>query len=124
MLFDSLRVYLWHTLNIVPWNFTLIPESVLKLKTCLFLSYKKNKTVKHKIFLKTIAVFKSSLSMGICHELVGLVGVFSPLVKSAYQTIKFLIPQPKHMLWVLKRTPKTYVKIDSTFCLSKNKVKI
>ena len=27
-----------------------------------------------------------------------------PLVKSAYQKIIFLISQPKHMLWVLKRT--------------------
>ena len=26
------------------------------------------------------------------------------LVKSVYQKIKFLIAQPKHMLWVLKRT--------------------
>ena len=40
-----------------------------------------------------------------------------PLVKSAYQKNNFLISQPKHMLWVLKRTvsmrrliwvPKTY----------------
>ena len=29
---------------------------------------------------------------------------FRPLVKSAYQTINFLISQPKHLLWVLKRT--------------------
>ena len=44
-----------------------------------------------------------------------------PLVKSAYQKINFLISQPKHMLWVLKRTvsmrqffwaPKTYVQTD------------
>ena len=27
-----------------------------------------------------------------------------PLVKSGYQKINFLISQPKHMLWVLKRT--------------------
>ena len=27
-----------------------------------------------------------------------------PLVKSAYQKNYFLISQPKHMLWVLKRT--------------------
>ena len=27
-----------------------------------------------------------------------------PLVKSVYQHINFLISQPKHMLWVLKRT--------------------
>ena len=27
-----------------------------------------------------------------------------PLVKSAYQKNNFLISQPKHMLWVLKRT--------------------
>ena len=27
-----------------------------------------------------------------------------PLVKSAYQKIIFLLSQPKHMLWVLKRT--------------------
>ena len=41
--------------------------------------------------------------------------------KSAYQKIIFLISQPKHMLWVLKRTvssrrffwaPKAYVQID------------
>ena len=46
---------------------------------------------------------------------------FSPLDKSAYQKINFLISQPKHVLWVLKRTvsmrlffwaPKTYVKTD------------
>ena len=43
------------------------------------------------------------------------------LVKSAYRKTNFLIFQPKHMLWVLKRTvskrrfflaPKTYVKTD------------
>ena len=43
------------------------------------------------------------------------------LVKSAYKKINFLISQPKHMLWVLKRTvsmrrffeaPKTHVKTD------------
>ena len=42
------------------------------------------------------------------------------LVKSAYQKNNFLIFQPKHMLWVLKRTvsmrrffwaPNTYAKI-------------
>ena len=27
-----------------------------------------------------------------------------PLVKGAYQKNNFLISQPKHMLWVLKRT--------------------
>ena len=27
-----------------------------------------------------------------------------PLVKSVYQLLNFLISQPKHMLWVLKRT--------------------
>ena len=27
-----------------------------------------------------------------------------PLVKSAYQKINFLLSQPKHMLWALKRT--------------------
>ena len=27
-----------------------------------------------------------------------------PLVKSAYQKFDFLISQPKHMLWLLKRT--------------------
>ena len=46
----------------------------------------------------------------------------SPLVKSVYQKKHFFfISEPKHMLWVLKRTvsmrrffwaPKTYVKID------------
>ena len=30
--------------------------------------------------------------------------VYRPLVKSAYQKNNFLISQPKHMLWVLKRT--------------------
>ena len=30
--------------------------------------------------------------------------IHRPLVKSAYQKINFLISQPKHMLWVLKRT--------------------
>ena len=29
---------------------------------------------------------------------------YRALVKSAYQKINFLISQPKHMLWVLKRT--------------------
>ena len=36
----------------------------------------------------------------------------SPLVKSAYKKNNFLISQPKHMLLVLKRTPKTYVQTD------------
>ena len=44
-----------------------------------------------------------------------------PLNKSAYPKNYFLISQPKHMLWVLKRTfsmrqffwaPKTYVQTD------------
>ena len=44
-----------------------------------------------------------------------------PLVKSAYRKNNFLISQPTHVLWVLKRTvsmrrffgaPKTYVKTD------------
>ena len=44
-----------------------------------------------------------------------------PLVKSVYKKNNFLISQPKHMLWVLKRTvsmrrfflaPKIYVQID------------
>ena len=44
-----------------------------------------------------------------------------PLVKSVYHKINFLISQPKHMLWVLKRTismrrffwaPKTYFQTD------------
>ena len=30
--------------------------------------------------------------------------LFQALVKSAYQKINFLISQPKHLLWVLKRT--------------------
>ena len=30
--------------------------------------------------------------------------IFRPLVKSAYLKNDFLISQPKHMLWVLKRT--------------------
>ena len=30
--------------------------------------------------------------------------IFRTLVKSAYQKTNFLISQPKHMLWVLKRT--------------------
>ena len=43
------------------------------------------------------------------------------LVKSAYQKITFLISQPKHVLWVLKRTfsmrrffraPNSYVQTD------------
>ena len=47
--------------------------------------------------------------------------IYRPLVESAYQKINFLISQPKHMLWVLKRTvsmrrlfwaPKTYVQTD------------
>ena len=47
--------------------------------------------------------------------------VFRTLVMSVYQKSNFLINQPKHMLWVLKRTismrrffwaPKTYVKTD------------
>ena len=54
-------------------------------------------------------------------SLVGMLNksLFRPLVKSVYQKNNFLISQPKHMLWVLKRTvsmrlffwaPKTYVK--------------
>ena len=44
-----------------------------------------------------------------------------PLVKSAYQKFNFLISQPEHMVWVLKRTvsmrwfflaPKKYVQTD------------
>ena len=44
-----------------------------------------------------------------------------PLVKSVYQKINFLISQPKHILWVLKKTvslrqfflaPKTYAQTD------------
>ena len=44
-----------------------------------------------------------------------------PLVKNVYQKINFLISQPKHMLWVLKRTvsmrrffgaPITYFQTD------------
>ena len=40
--------------------------------------------------------------------------VFRTLVKSAYQKNNFLISQPKHMLWVLKRavSMRTYVKTD------------
>ena len=34
----------------------------------------------------------------------GVSAMGRPLVKSAYQKINFLISQPKHMLWVLKRT--------------------
>ena len=30
--------------------------------------------------------------------------IYRPLVKWVYQKINFLISQPKHMLWVLKRT--------------------
>ena len=33
-----------------------------------------------------------------------ILNVIRPLVKSAYQKNNFLISQPKHMLWVLKRT--------------------
>ena len=49
------------------------------------------------------------------------ISTYRPLVKSAYQNIIFLITQPKHMLWELKRTvsmrrffwaPKTYVQTD------------
>ena len=29
---------------------------------------------------------------------------YRPLVKSVYQNINFLTSQPKHMLWVLKKT--------------------
>ena len=36
--------------------------------------------------------------------------LFRPLVKSAYQ--KNLISQPKHMLWELKMSTKTYVQTD------------
>ena len=37
--------------------------------------------------------------------------LYRPLVKSAYQKINFLISQPKHMLWVLKRMV-SYVQTD------------
>ena len=59
--------------------------------------------------------------------------VFRPVVKNVYQNINFLISQPKHMLWVLKRrvslsqlfgAPKTWVRkylqfYAYNFCLSK-----
>ena len=54
------------------------------------------------------------------HQLVYM-SLTRTLVQSAYQKINFLISQPKHMLWELKRTvslrrffwaPKTYVKTD------------
>ena len=37
-------------------------------------------------------------------QLLGKCYLNRPLVKRAYQKINFLISQPKHMLWVLKRT--------------------
>ena len=52
----------------------------------------------------------------ICDELIFPALYYWPLVKTkrVYQKIIFLISQPKHMLWVLKRTvsPKTYVQTD------------
>ena len=36
--------------------------------------------------------------------LASAVGKYRPLVKSVYQKNNFLISQPKHILWVLKRT--------------------
>ena len=59
-----------------------------------------------------------NLFRGTCQALI------RPLVKGAYQKINFLISQPKHLLWVLKRTisirwffwaPKTYVLTDVQF---------
>ena len=61
--------------------------------------------------------------LGLVHADSWLIFAMLPrhLVKSVYQKTIFLISQPKHMLWVLKRTvsmrrfflaPKTYVKID------------
>ena len=42
---------------------------------------------------------KRSVNMGLNHS-----HLDRPLFKSAYQKVNFLISQPKHMLWVLKRT--------------------
>ena len=39
-----------------------------------------------------------------CFTVVILLGRYRTLVKSAYRKTDFLISQPKHMLWVLKRT--------------------
>ena len=62
--------------------------------------------------MKSLITFANAGNRALCHK---------PLVKSAYQKNNFLISQPKHMLWVLKRTvsmrrffwaPKTYAKND------------
>ena len=42
--------------------------------------------------------------VGLVPETTGSLKSGRPLDKSAYLKIIFLIPQPKHMLWVLKRT--------------------
>ena len=67
-------------------------------------------------FLLKIFIFKPSFVLNVTKT---ILNVIRPLVKSAYQKYNFLISQPKHMLWVLKRTvsmrqffraPKTYAK--------------
>ena len=50
--------------------------------------------LRNKIFF-----FVHALTEGLFHDKPS-----RPLVKSVYQNINFLISQPKHMLWVLKRT--------------------
>ena len=39
-----------------------------------------------------------------CQDNIVHLNMFRSFVKSAYQEIKNLVSQPKHMLWVLKRT--------------------
>ena len=41
---------------------------------------------------------------GVLRMVLVLFVVVRPLVKSVYQKNNFLISQPKHMLWILKRT--------------------
>ena len=54
-------------------------------------------------FVLTNSVDPDEMPCYICSISFCSIGRLRPLVKSAYQKINFLISQPKHMLWVLKR---------------------
>ena len=76
------------------------------------LSRKATKQTKQTKTITMSSSFKKTVGDNKMHFLIGkfafnlgkIKGIFRPLVKSAYQKNNFLISQPKHMLWVLKRT--------------------
>ena len=87
-------------------------RQILSVK-CLYFPICNSKNVSYCGSLYECAIFLS-------FPHVFLASLNRPLVKSAYQKNNFLISQPKHMLWVLKRTvsmrrffwaPLSYAKI-------------